>query len=67
MQDPRVPHLEAAYRILHYLKAAPGNAILFSKYNHLRLEAYTEVDWAGSPDDRCLQHAIVHLFYFFDR
>ncbi|GFS34959.1 hypothetical protein Acr_00g0036960 [Actinidia rufa] len=33
-----------------YLKSAPG--ILFSNHGHLQLEVFTDVDWAGSVDDR---------------
>ena len=52
MQDPRVTHMEAVLRILKYLKSAPGRGILFSNHGHLRIEAYTDADWAGCPDDR---------------
>ena len=52
MHDPRATHLDAVYRILRYLKSAPGKGILFSNHGHLRLEAFTDADWAGSIDDR---------------
>jgi hypothetical protein len=52
MHDPRTPHLDAVYRILRYLKSAPGKGILFSNHGHFRLEAFTDADWAGSVDDR---------------
>ncbi|GAV57086.1 hypothetical protein CFOL_v3_00624, partial [Cephalotus follicularis] len=52
MHDPRTSHLEAVYKILRYLKSAPGRGILFSKHGHLGLEAFTNADWAGSSDDR---------------
>ena len=52
MHDPRTTHLEAVERILRYLKSCPGRGVLLSKHNHLRIEVYTDADWAGSRDDR---------------
>lgn len=52
MHSPRESHMEAVYRILRYLKSAPGRGILFSKHDHLQVEAYTDADWAGSVTDR---------------
>ncbi|RVX23271.1 Retrovirus-related Pol polyprotein from transposon RE1 [Vitis vinifera] len=52
MHDPREPHLQAAYRVLHYLKGNPEKGILFKKNNTLALEAYTNVDYAGSLVNR---------------
>ncbi|GAV87964.1 hypothetical protein CFOL_v3_31388, partial [Cephalotus follicularis] len=52
MHDPHSSHLEAAYRILRYLKSSPGRGILFLQDSHLTVEAYTDTDWAGCPDDR---------------
>ncbi|RVX18952.1 Retrovirus-related Pol polyprotein from transposon RE1 [Vitis vinifera] len=52
MHDPREPHLQAAYRVLHYLKGNPGKGILFKKNNTLALEAYIDADYAGSLVDR---------------
>lgn len=52
MHDPRESHLQAAYRILHYLKGNPGKGILFKKTNTLTLEAYTDADYASSLVDR---------------
>ncbi|RVW69716.1 Retrovirus-related Pol polyprotein from transposon RE1 [Vitis vinifera] len=51
MYDPREPHLQAAYRMLHYLKGNPEKGILFKKNNTLTLEAYTDADYAGSLVD----------------
>ncbi|RVW19305.1 Retrovirus-related Pol polyprotein from transposon RE1 [Vitis vinifera] len=52
MHDPREPHLQAAYRVLHYLKGNPRKGILFKKNNTLALKAYTDVDYAGFLVDR---------------
>ncbi|GFS42470.1 hypothetical protein Acr_00g0080010 [Actinidia rufa] len=53
MHDPRTSHLNAVYRILRYLKSAPGKGIMFSNHGHLQLEVFTDAEWAGSVDDRC--------------
>ncbi|XP_043697021.1 mediator of RNA polymerase II transcription subunit 33A-like [Telopea speciosissima] len=52
MHDPYSSHMEAAYRILKYLKSSPGKGILYSPHSNPQIEAYTDADWAGSPDDR---------------
>ncbi|RVX16216.1 Retrovirus-related Pol polyprotein from transposon RE1 [Vitis vinifera] len=52
MHDPREPHLQVVYRVLHYLKGNPGKGILFKKNNTLALEAYTDADYASSLVDR---------------
>ncbi|RVW73428.1 Retrovirus-related Pol polyprotein from transposon RE1 [Vitis vinifera] len=52
MHDPREPHFQAAYRVLHYLKGNPGKGILFKNNNTLALEANTEANYADSLVDR---------------
>ncbi|KAL5540403.1 hypothetical protein UlMin_042426 [Ulmus minor] len=52
MHDPRKPHMDAVECILRYLKSAPGKGLLFAKHNHLKVEGYTDADWAGSADNR---------------
>jgi hypothetical protein len=52
MHDPRSGHLDVVNRILRYLKGCPGKGILFSNHGHLRVEGYTDADWAGCLDDR---------------
>ena len=52
MYDPREPHLQAAYMVLHYLKGNPRKGILFKKND--TLEAYIDVDYASSIVDRRL-------------
>lgn len=47
MHAPRVSHVEAVFRILRYLKLAPGQGLFFARHDHLREEAYTDADWAG--------------------
>nr|GEV63950.1 retrovirus-related Pol polyprotein from transposon TNT 1-94 [Tanacetum cinerariifolium] len=45
--DPRKSHLEAANRVLRYLKATPGQGILISRSGDLALKAYCDADWLG--------------------
>ena len=52
MHSPRETHLDSVYRILRYLKSAPGNGLFFAKHDHLRVEAFTDANWAGSITDR---------------
>ena len=52
MHDPREIHLQAAYRVLHYLKAHSGKGILFKKILDIVLAIYTDVDFVGSPLDK---------------
>lgn len=47
MHQPRKPHLEAALRVLCYLKKAPGQGILFPTQSSLQLRGYCDADWAG--------------------
>ncbi|KAI3441040.1 Protein kinase domain-containing protein [Psidium guajava] len=52
MADPRVPHWEAALRIVKYLKKDPGKGVIYQNHGHSRIEAFCDADWAGSPADR---------------
>uniref|UniRef100_A0A2N9FPR9 Integrase catalytic domain-containing protein n=1 Tax=Fagus sylvatica TaxID=28930 RepID=A0A2N9FPR9_FAGSY len=52
MTNPRVPHMNAVIRILKYLKNALGRGLFYRSSGHLRIEGYTDADWAGSPSDR---------------
>jgi len=44
--------MDAVIRILRYLKNCPGKGIILSNNGHLRIEGYTDADWAGCLDDR---------------
>jgi hypothetical protein len=44
--------MEAVYRILRYLKNAPGRGLLFSKSSELEVMGYTNADWAGDQTNR---------------
>ncbi|KAD4177991.1 hypothetical protein E3N88_26582 [Mikania micrantha] len=50
--DPRESHLEAAYRVLRYLKATLGQGILLPKEGGTSLITYCDSDWLGCPFTR---------------
>ena len=52
MHCPFEEHLEAANRILRYLKSCPGKGLLFRKGGKKEVEAFTDADYAGSDVDR---------------
>jgi hypothetical protein len=52
MHSPKEVHLQAAHRVLQYLKSTPGRGILFRRNGGLMLEAYTDTDYVGSLIDR---------------
>ena len=49
---PYEEHLEAVMRILKYLKVSPERGLFFKKGQSCEIEAYTNIDWAGSEVDR---------------
>ncbi|KAF5763047.1 putative RNA-directed DNA polymerase [Helianthus annuus] len=52
VSDPRQNHLDAAMRVLRYLKATPGQGILFPKNGGTKLVTYCDADWLGCPFTR---------------
>ena len=52
MHQPRKLHMEAALRVVRYLKNAPGQGLFFSSNSDFRLRAYCDSDWAGCPITR---------------
>ena len=55
MQAPRTIHLDRVYRVLAYIKCAPGKDLLYKRQGHLRAEAYSDVGYAGDKED-CKSH-----------
>jgi hypothetical protein len=59
MYAPTLAHMEATYQILRYLKGCPGKCVNYSSHGHHIVEAYIDVDWAGSITDRRLLLVVV--------
>ncbi|XP_021828884.1 uncharacterized protein LOC110769255 [Prunus avium] len=52
MHQPRKPYLDAALRILRYLKGSPCQRLLFSSNRKLHLIGYCDSNWANCPMTR---------------
>ena len=52
LSSPKVPHLQAAYRIIKYLKKTPGQGLFLSADSSIQLKAYCDADWAACIDTR---------------
>jgi hypothetical protein len=52
IDTPRQPHMDAATRILRYLKSSPGQGLFYPSTLVSHLKAFCDSDWAGCPDTR---------------
>ena len=52
MQAPRKPHLDAARRILRYVKSTLQYGLFYEAGCPIQVHGYKDADWAGSISDR---------------
>jgi hypothetical protein len=52
MHRPTKVHWQAIKRILRYLKHIVTHGLLLTRTNSSQLQAFSDADWAGCPDDR---------------
>ena len=45
-------HMNVVTRILRYVKSSHGKGLMFDKNNHMKIEGYTNANWAGNIKDR---------------
>jgi hypothetical protein len=62
MDSPRQPHMDAATRVLRYLKSSPGEGLFYSASSGPHIQAFCESDWAGCPDTR---RSVIGFCIFF--
>ncbi|KAA0065705.1 putative mitochondrial protein [Cucumis melo var. makuwa] len=48
----KVDYWVTVEQVLFCLKVAPGHGILYKDHGHMRVNCYSDADWAGSREDR---------------
>ncbi|XP_055822149.1 uncharacterized mitochondrial protein AtMg00810-like [Solanum dulcamara] len=49
LNQPKKYHMDAALRVVRYLKRQPGQGILLSSHSDNQVSAYCDTDWAACP------------------
>ena len=52
MQAPPEKHMEAAKRVLRYIRGNPGQGILLKSDSNLQITAFRHFDWGACPITR---------------
>ncbi|KAJ0493281.1 putative RNA-directed DNA polymerase [Helianthus annuus] len=52
MHKPTMAHSQIVFKLLRYLKGAPGAGLMFKKGDRFELSAYADFDWAKCIDSR---------------
>ena len=52
LQNPRTSHLQALIHILSYIQSPANQGILLKGTNQLKLQAFSDSDWAACPNSR---------------
>ena len=52
MHQPQEEHMNAALRIVRYLKGTANYGVFLKKGTDLEIDGYTDADWASNPVDR---------------
>ena len=50
LSKPRLPHFQAAQRVLQYVKGSPGQGLFFSSSSAVQLRAFAEAQFPGASD-----------------
>ncbi|XP_057751139.1 secreted RxLR effector protein 161-like [Arachis stenosperma] len=61
MEEPCTNHLQAAKRILRYIKGTLNDGIYYENTNEVNLVGYTYSDWAGDIETRKSTSGLFHL------
>jgi len=65
MHAPRKPHMEAALRVLRYLKGTPGQGLFLSSQNGMSLRVFLLFRLGWLPNDWEINYRLLCFFGFF--